>query len=467
MLFEGLTRTSKTGETELALAKAVDISPDGRTYAFHLRNASWSDGSPLTAFDFADTWRTLLSPQFASDIAYNLYAIKNGQKAKLGEVDVAKVGISTPDAQTLVVELENPLPYFLELVSQTVFFPTPSQITSSDPNWCLEAASFVGNGPFRLKEWKHSDQLTLTKNPLYWNADEVKMESVELVMAAPDTGLRMFEEKKLDWAGSPLSIIPPDAIQHLKETEQLQISPFLATYFFRVNTEALVGGKPNPLSNPKIRRALSRAIDREAITQHILQGGHTPAFSLVPPQMGLSSSGSLKQSPKEDFSKEELIEPIAITYANTERSATLAQAVQKQWESALGIRVVLDAVETKVFYQKIAKKDYQLAAGNWTADFNDPINFLEVFKFKDGTTNNTGWESPEYVDLLNRSQVSTNSEMRKHMLSKAEEILMNELPILPVFHFALNYLKESHLKGMVLSPVGQLDVRWAHFEETR
>jgi len=464
MLFEGLTRTSRTGKTELALAKSVEVSEDGLTFIFHLRESLWSNGLSLTASDFSTSWKAILDPKFATDIAYQLYPIKNARKAKLGEADIETVGVRALDDLTLLVELEQPLPYFLDLVSMTSFYPVPTQSVSKNDDWSLTSETLVSNGPFLLHTWRHSDQLTLKKNNRYWESDSVQLSSVDFFVASPDTALRMYEEGKLDWTGSPLSTIPADAIQNLKHSHSLQISPFLATYFYRVNISSEIGGIKNPLADPSLRSALAFAIDRDGIVSHVLQGGQLAAWSLVPPEMGLAPEGYFLEQ-KRDLPIE-LDGPITISYSNTERNASVAQAVQKQWENALGIKVQLEAVEPKVFFQRVSKKEYQIAAGSWTADFNDPVNFLELFKYSDGGTNNTGWENPDYIDLLNQSAICKDEAGRKQLLRKAEAILMEHMPIIPIFHFALNYIKQPQFSGVALSPMGQLDLRWAYFEPT-
>lgn len=464
ILFEGLTRTSKTGEVELALASTVEISDDGFQYVFHLRKSNWSNGDSLTAEDFVQTWKSVLNPQFATDIAYQLYPIKNAREAKLGLVGLDQVGIYAKDPETLVVELEAPLPYFLELISMTSFFPVHSKIVAANPNWALDPSSLVCNGPFQLALWEHSNRISFSKNRNYWESKEVQLDGIDFVVTSADTGLRMFEQKKLDWAGSPLSILPSDSLRSLKKQEQFQSDPFLATYFFRINTEEMIGKNKNPLSNPRWRRALASSLDREAIVDDILQGGQVAARTLVPPEMGLCSSVILDENLEKDWALKESKERIVVSYMNNERNASIVQVVQQQWEKNLGITVLLEAIEPKVFFQRISQKDFQVAVGSWSADFNDPINFLEVFKFKNEGTNNTGWENAEYIDLLNRSALCKSREERKNLLRKAEEILMEEMPIIPIFHYTLNYLKQKELQGVVLSPMGQLDLRWARLE---
>lgn len=476
MFFEGLMRTSKKGDLECALAESVDTSSDGLQYQFHLRKSFWSNGDPVTSFDFAESWRSILDPAFPTDIAYQLYGIKNAKKAKQGEISLNEVGILTPDAQTLVVELEVPIPYFLQLVSMSSFFPVSHKMANSNPNGSFELADYVCNGPFMPKVWKHSDAIEAVKNSYYWQKEEVVLAKIELFMMSPDTEIQMFEEKGLDWAGSPLSTIPVDAIRHLKEKEELLINPFSGTYFFRVNTSETNQGKKNPLSSPSFRRALALSLNREAITKNVLQGGQTPAKELVPLEMHLTESGYFQDDASQAHSllmdallKLDLtldkLEPIRLSFSSSERNGLIAQAVQKQWEDSLGIRVELEAVEPKTYFKKIANKEYQLAAGSWTADFNDPINFLEVFKFKEASTNNTNWENSKYIDLLNQSVFCKNMKERNGILHEAEEVLMEQMPIIPIFHYALNYLKRADLEDVALSSLGKIDFRWAHISQ--
>lgn len=473
MLFEGLTRTSRTGEVEMGLAQSVDVSENGVLYTFHLRKSFWSNGDPVTSFDFAESWKTILDPHFPTSVAYELYPIKNGRKAKMGEIGLSQVGIQTPDPLTLVVELEQPTPYFLELLTMPAFFPVPLKVATSNSNWALRAESFVCNGPFTLASWSLADQIRVEKNPRYWEAKKVELAGVDLLMLSSDTEMRMFEEGKLDWAGSPLSTLPVDAIRSLRESKKLHVSPFSATYFFRANTAATVKERKNPLSSPSLRKALALSLNRKQITEHILQGGHTPAQALVPPTMGLSERGYFRDDYRErarsllaDALLEldctlETLPSITLNYASSDRNATIAQAAQKQWEEALGIHVELEAMEAKTFTQKVSQEEYQLAAGSWTADFNDPVNFLELFKYKGTSTNNTQWENGKYIDLLNQSALCRESEERKRLLREAEQILMEQMPVIPVFHFALNYLQCDGLEGVALSPLGKIDFRWA------
>jgi len=471
MLYEGLTRISKEGTIEFAVAKGVDVLEGGLKYVFHLKKTIWSNGSPLTSADFASSWKEILDPKFPSDVAYQLYVIKNAKKVKCGEMGMEKVGIETPDPFTLVVELEQPTPYFLELCSLSSWLPVPQKTAKDNPDWALEPLTFVGNGPFTLKNWHRGDSIQVTKNERYWEANRVQLAGVDIAIMLPNTELRMFEEGKLDWAGSPLSTIPADALPHYKEDRSLNISPFSGTCFLRVNTMPIVQGKANPLCNPNLRRALSLAINRQQIVEHLLQGGQRPAMCLVPKEMGLSEEGFFEDGASDKarvlLSSCTVNEPMTIVFAPSQRNMTVAQAIQKQWESALGLKVELKPLEYKVFLQTMKEKAYQLAIGTWTADFNDPINFLEVFKYSSASTNNTSWENPKYIDLLDRSAVCRNQDERRELLRKAEELLMDEMPILPIFHFSMNYLQGDGVQDVALSPIGLIDFRWAHLDKIR
>lgn len=477
MFFEGLTRTSKEQKVELALAQSVDISEDGLQYRFRLRKSHWSNADAVTSLDFAESWKTILDPNFPTDIAYYLYVIKGARKAKLGEIPMQEVGIQTPDAQTLIVDLETPIPYFLELLSLPPFFPVNHRLVQSNPDWAFQSASYVGNGPFFMKEWKASEKIIARKNMKYWQADQVALENLELLMVNADAELLMFEEGKLDWAGSPLSSIPFNAIGELKEKRLLHIEPYSATYFFMINTDEKFAAKTNPLHSPLLRKALALAIHRKEIVEHVLQAGQIPARGFVPPELGLAERGYFQddnENRAKEYFREALLElslnesdlqGMKLTYYSSDRNGGVAQAVQRQWERVLGLHVELEAVEPKVFFEKTSHKEYQIAIRSWTADFKDPINFLEIFKYKDTGTNNTGWENAKYIDLLDQSALCKDQLERRSILREAELILMEQMPIIPIYHYTLNFLCKEGLEGVVLSPLGQVDFRWAHFED--
>lgn len=437
MLFEGLARLSQEGKTEFALAEELEISPDGLQYEFRLKKSLWSDGTPVTAHDFERSWKSILDPQFPTSQAYHLFVLKNGKRAKEGEVSLEDVGVRAIGPYQLVVTLEAPTPYFTQLLSLPCFFPTPPPSSKSG----------VSNGPYQLEESVPLDHLTFSKNPFYQEKEKLCFEKIVFLIAPPETALQLFAQKKLDWVGSPFSFLPTDALAFFREQKVLEREPFCATAFLRINT-----GKKE-LSSPRLRRVLSRAIDREAIASQVLQGGQQPAYRLVPSSMGLRSS-----FPPEEALQEERVEQVAICYPNSERNQAVAQALQEQWKKGLGIEVALQPEEAKTFFHKIAQGDYEVALGSWMADFYDPINFLEVFESKNNGTNNTGWENPEFQALLKASSLCREEMMRKTILSQAETLLLEEAPIIPLYHYVLNYMKGDGLENITPSPLGYFPI---------
>ena len=466
MFFEGLTRVNQQDAPELALAEKVDISADGKIYTFTLRSAGWTNGDRVTAHDFVFAWTKSLEPHFPADQAFQLYVIKNAKAAKEGKVSLDQIGVKALDEKTLRVELQNPTPYFLELTALPIYFPfSPKADQQTD------IKKIVGNGPFVLKDWRHNDLLRVVKNKTYWDASHVKLKEIDLVMVPEDTELKMFEKGDLDWAGSPLSILPVGSLAELKKSGKLHVKPFLATYFFRTNVEA------DLFQHPLMRKAFAEAIKRSEIVEHVTQGGQLPATGLLPPSLRGKKDGALVdgdiETAQKDFEKalemlgmaRQELPSISLMYVSGERNHLIAQVAQEQWRKALQVNVELQPVERKVFFDRLSKKNYQLAAGDWTADYNDGMNFLEIFKFKAGGSNNTAWENPRYRELLDRAAETAEAGERQHLFQQCENILMQEMPIIPLFHYTMLYLSNEKIKDVVLSNLGSIDFKWAYVDQ--
>lgn len=470
MLFDGLTRNGPHGHAVPAMAEEVKISKDLTTYTFTLREANWSNGDPVTAHDFAYAWRTVLRPDFPAPNAYQLYVIKGAKDAKEGTISCDEVGVRALDDQTLVVELEAPTPTFIELISQPIFFPIHARWDELHPDWCDRVTKFyVCNGPFTIDHWHHNDELVLTKNSHYWEADKVRLDGVAMTVQEDTTALMLFERGELDWIGSPLGTLPPDSIPNLKLRGLLKFAPAAGTQFFRFNTTKA------PLDNVKMRQALSYAIDRNAIVEHIMQGNQQPATGLVPKAMGLRdrpyfrdrnivAARRLFHEALEDMGiTRHQLPTLHILYTPSERYQKIGQAVQQQWKHAFGIDIEVRTVESKVLYEQLRTGNYDIVLGSWFADYNDPINFLEVFKDRDNGTNNTGWENTDYKNLLEMSYKTGNSTRRMELLQDAEELLIGEMPIAPLFYYTFNYLKNPKLENVNLGKTGTIDFREARF----
>lgn len=460
-LYEGLMRCNMQGEPIPALAEKIDLSPDHTTYTFTLKKSAWSNGDPLTAHDFVATWRQILQPDFPAPNAYQFYVIKGAKAAKEGKIPVEEVSIQAPNPLTLVVELETPTPYFLELLTSHFFYPVHPKFSANE---------VITNGPFKLDSWTKHSELTLVKNPRYWDAREVRLHKLVFMPLDEHTALRMYQNGELEWAGSPMGSIPQDSTATLKHRKELRITPGAGTHWFRVNTSQ------SPFQSAKMRKAFAYAIDRKALVEHVLLGGQKPAMAIVPPSFHLHPSTFfhdndtpaawyLFQEALEDLHmSKDNIPAITLCYSNTSRNHKVAQAIQQQWKKALNIEVKLENCEAQIFYDRIGRQDYQVAFGSWFADFHDPINFLEIFKSKDNKTNNTFWENPEYTQLLDKSATEFLHDKRKEILSKAEAILMQEMPVIPICFSSFNYVKSDNLLGVYFSDLGYLDFKFAFYE---
>ncbi|MCV2521282.1 peptide ABC transporter substrate-binding protein [Bacillus velezensis] len=475
--FEGLTRVNSKGEPEEGMASKIETSKDGKTYTFTIRDgAKWSNGDPVTAQDFEYAWKWALDPNNESQYAYQLYYIKGAEAANTGKGKIDDVGVKAVNDKTLKVELNNPTPYFTQLTSFYTYMPVNKKIAEKHKNWNTNAGeNYVSNGPFKMTAWKHSGSITLEKNDQYWDKDAVKLKKINMVMINNNnTELKKFQAGELDWAGMPLGQLPTESLPTLKKDGSLHVEPIAGVYWYKFNTEA------KPLNNVNIRKALAYAIDRSSIVKNVTQGEQIPAMAAVPPSMkgfkdntkGYFKDNDVK-SAKEFLNKglKELgvknasdLPAIKLSYNRDDAHAKMAQAVQEMWKKNLGVKVELDNSEWNVYIDKLHSQDYQIARMGWLADFNDAINFLEMFRDKEGGNNDTGWEDPEFKKLLNQSQLETDPDKRIEELKKAEKIFIDAMPVVPVYFYTDPWVQDKNLKNVILTGTGEVYFRNASFE---
>jgi oligopeptide transport system substrate-binding protein len=476
MLFEGLTRMGPGDLPLPAAAKKIEISEDGRTYTFTLRDeAHWSNGAPITSEDFCYAWTTLLDPKFPGLFAYKMYVIQNAEAVKAGTLPMSALGVAAPDPKTLVVTLQYPTPYFLELTAFPTFYPIYKPSDLSNPDWAAEAGpQYISNGPFQLATWEHESEITVTKNPHYWDAAHVKLDGLHLFMIDDTTTeLYMFEMNELDWSGSPLSNLSPEFIPALIEEGKAHFYPASASYYYKLNTLRF------PLNNLNIRKALGYAINRKDIVTHITQAGQKPATALVPPMPGwtpqeLFPDGNSQEAQnlfalglKELGIKIQEFPPLTISYNSNREHQKIAQAIQHQWKEVLGLDVQLAHFDWKVYLSKISNQDYDIGRMGWVGDFNDPVSFLEPFKYRNsdkGGNNDTGWERPEYTAYLDAATQERNLYKRSEILKKAEALLIGDMPVIPLYFLMYGYLKKPYVHGVYLSSLGVVDFKNAYLE---
>ncbi len=472
-VFEGLTRVNQDNEVEEGMAESWDISDDELTYTFHLReDATWSNGDPVTASDFEYAWKWVLDPENAdTDYAYQLYPIKGAEDAKEDDGSLDDVGITAEDDHTLVVELEQPTEYFLELTAFYTYYPLNEDVVSENKDWATDAGDdYVTNGPFQLVSWDHKDNIVIEKNEDYWDADTVKLETITMHMIDDEnTALQMYENDDIDWIGDPTDSVPLAAIPTMKDADELEISDRAGVYYYSFNTEE------EPFDNENIRKAFAYSLDRTSIVENITQGEQKPATALVPPSIFEENEEGYFEDNDVDTAKEYLekgldelgideLPTIKLSYNTDEGHAAIAQAAQDIWKKELEVEVELNNEEWNVFLDSLGEGDYQVGRMGWIADFNDAINFLEIFETVGGN-NYTNWEDEEFQKLIKESRSELDTDKRREILRDAEEIFMDHMPIAPVYFYTNLYAFKDNVKNITVSPIGNIQYKWGYITE--
>ncbi|HBA04417.1 MAG TPA: peptide ABC transporter substrate-binding protein [Clostridium sp.] len=485
--FEGLMREDENSKIVPGTAEKYEVSDDGTVYTFHIRkDAKWSDGKPVVAGDFEYAWKRALNPKVAAEYAYQLFYIKNGaayynQEKVGGKVATAEdVGVKVIDDNTLEVTLEAPVPYFLSLAAFPTYFPVRKDIIEgNEEKWTLKPDTYISNGPFKMSEWKEKESITFVKNENYWDAKNVKLETLEVKLIDDQiTYLNAFKSGEIDVIESP----PQAEIPTLLDEGTAKIYPYLGTYFYVINVSDKAKDvdpkAAEALSNPKFRKALSLAIDRQLIVDKVAQGGQAPATSYVPAgildsigkefQKDYSSKGANIEEAKKlleeaGYPNGEGAPTITFTFNTDQGHQNIAQAVQDMWKTNLGINVELKNEEWAVFQDTRNNFQYSMARHGWIADYNDPMTFLDMWTTGNGQ-NNAGYSNKEYDKLIAQAKVELDDAKRTELLHKAEDILMDESPIIPLYYYTNVLCIDKNVKGTYKSPLGQMEFRDAYVE---
>lgn len=475
--FEGLTTYSKEGKIVPGVAEKWDISADGTVYTFHLRaDAKWTDDKPVTANDFVYSWRRAADPKTAADYAYYFYFIKNGAAINGGEAPLDTLGVKAIDEKTLEVTLESATPFFTEITAFPTFVPLREDIVGANPEkWTLEKDTYIGNGPYVLTSWEHDSKITFEKNDKYWNKGDIIAPKIEwLLMSDENAILGAFKNGQVAIAkGIPAAEIPAE-----QERGTLQILPMLGTYYLD-----LVNNKP-PFDNPKVRRAVSLAIDRNYIVEKVTMGGQKPASGYVP--FGIADvaptpdfrtvGGDFFSVKPEDYEKnvaeaKKLLAEAGypdgkgfpkVTYGvNTGGGhQIIAEAVQSQLKTALGIEVEILAQEWNVFQQSRKDGVYNMNRNGWIGDYMDPSTFLDMFTTGNGQ-NNSFYSNPAYDKLIESARTEKDAAKRIQIFHDAEKILMDDMGIAPVYFYTEVLDISKDIEGYVQTPLGFTYLYWA------
>lgn len=471
-LYEGLTRLNTEGQPENAMAEDIKASEDGKTYTIKIRqDAKWSNGDPVTAHDFEYAWKRSLNPETASEYAYMLFYLENGEKYNAGEATADEVGVKATDDYTLEVKLYTPAPYFTSLLAHYTYLPVHKATVEADPAWAAEQATIVSNGPFLLKEWAHADKLVLEKNPDYYNKDAVNFSKVTISLVEDEnTVYQLYETNKIDWIGAQAGSVPTDMTKSLIEEGKAEVTSVASTYYYLFNTEK------KPFSNVKIRKAFAMAVDRQNLIDNVAQANQEPAFGLVPPSIAGNEGKSFREEHPDDFFKENLEEAkkllaeglaeegltklpeVTLLYNTSESHKKLAEAVVDMWRNNLGVEVKLANQEWGTFLETRKAGQFDIARSGWGADINHPINFTYDLIHPKSGNNDGRYNNAKVKELLDGSLVADTPAKTLEMLAEAEKIaIQDDMAVLPLYYYTTVTMLKPGFENVVSDYAGHID----------
>ncbi len=458
-LFEGLTRLDpKTARPIPGLAQSWDISPDGCTYTFHLRtNLVWSTGEPLTADNVVYSWRRAASPATASDYAEEFFYLTNGEAFVTGKLkDPSPVGVHAVDPLTVRVDLNRPTAFFLDLCTLPVMSVVPRQTIAKYGDRWLMARPLPVSGPFELAYWRPNDKVRLQKNPRYWDAANTRSDIIDILpVGSPDTALNLYETGQADIV-LDRTLVPGELLDVLRKRPDFHSFNYLGTYFIRFNVTR------KPFDDPRVRRALALAIDKELIVTKITRAGEVPANTLVPPwtanytaPTGLGYNPTLARKllaeagypGGQGFPRFEYMFDAAAG-GGSKLHQDIGIELQQMWRDNLGIGMDLRQVEWKVLLSSYSHLDFETARSSLIGDYDDANTFLDCF-ISDNGNNRTGWKNARYDALIREANGQTDPARREQLYQQAETLLVDDdVPIIPIFYYVgLNYFDPDKIGG--------------------
>lgn len=455
-LFEGLCALDEKSSAPVpGAAERWEVSTDGLTWTFHLRaNLKWSDGTPLHASDFVQAWRRALSPQIAAEYSYLLFPLKNAEAIANAKAAPDTLGAEAPDDRTLRLTLGRATPYLPALTANPVWFPVPPRVleqfgaTAARGTAWTRPGNLVGNGPFALKTWQTNARVEVVRNPHYWDAATVRLDGIVFFPTENmDVDERNFRAGQVDITAE----LPLAKVDSYRKTapESLRLDPFLETFFLRFNV-----ARP-PLNDPRVRRALSLAIDREQISRALLRGTRAPAAHYTPPDCaGYTSEARVPHDVAQakallaaaGFPEGKSFPTLDVQIKNDELHAKTLEAIQAMWARDLGVQVTLSPMEQKTWVANQQSLNYAISSARWVGDFVDPVTFLDMF-VGGGSNNWTGWADRDY-DAAIEAAASAHEQVKRHgHFQSAEKRLLAAAPVAPVFFGARCYLIGPAVKG--------------------
>ena len=462
-LYDGLTEYHpETGVAIPSLAERWEPNHDNSTFTFHLRDARWSNGDPITAHDFVYSLRRGLAPELASRIAYLAYYIQGAQAYNEGKGKAEDVGVEAVDDRTVQYRLTQSVPFFPGLVAHQFFRPVPRKALEAHGQAWTQPANIVTSGPYTLQTWKPYDRLVFVRNPHYWDAANVKLDQITFYpLEDSTTMMNLYKAGEVD---ALYNHVPPAAwIDRLRMTKDHMDKPEAAIDYYQLNTLKA------PMSDIRVRKAFNMAIDKAGLAAYqrtikpltaFTPEGIFPGYPrpLGDPYDVQRARALLAEAGYRDATGQYdpvtfPIGDVELTYNTTERNRQIAEYVQAQWKQNLGLTVPLKNMEWKTFLDHRAKLEYKgVARSGWVGDYMDPNTFLELFTTRTGD-NGTGWYDQKYVDTLKAANRETDPAKRYAMMAQAEKMLLDAQPVIPLATSSTNWMKKPYVKGMYPNPV--------------
>ena len=488
--FDNLLKMDKDGKVVPGLAEKYEVSDDQLTWTFHLRDGlKWSDGSALTADDFVYSWQRLVDPSVAAPYAQTVLGMVEGYDDAIGRPDAdgnttvdpdpTKLKVEAPDEKTLIVHMAKPTPYFDKLAAFVSLSPVKKDVVEANPDgWSIDPKTYISTGPFKLTGWEPGSYLMFEKNENYWDADSIKLDGIKcLLMQDQNATFSAYE------SGDALMIkdVPTQEITTLKDRSDFHIDPILGTYYLDLNTTL------DEFKDPKVREALSLALDRKYISETITAGTYTPASGFV--SEGVTDwNGTAWQDNITDKSAyiniddhagnlakaKELLKEAGyengvglpeMVYSTNDASyhKKIAEYLQQAW-GELGLKVQVNIVEWKSFTPQRRSGNYQIARDGWVMDYNDPSNILELALTGNGN-NNAKYSNPEFDALMSKAATEKDPQTRFGYLHQAEDFIMKDTAMVPLLYYNDFYLQSDKITGSWHSPDGFWHFEYADIAE--
>ena len=476
--FEGLTKIDSNNNVRAGMAESWTISDDGLTYTFSIRkNAKWSDGKPVTARDFEYSWKRAVNPETAAEYSYMMEIVKNAKEINKGTMNYENLAVKAINDYTFEVTLANPANYFLDFIASTgVFFPVRKDIIEKyGDDWTLKPETYIGNGAYKMKERLTDERIVFDVNTNYYAKNEQVAKEINfIIMGDPNTAIAGIRGGNINFS----ALEPPSAeIETLKEGGYITNNNAIGTFYIEINITN------EAFKDKRVRQALALAIDRKYIVDNVTKGGQIPAGAFIPPAV----------KGEEKSFREETTNYINIDNyaANAEKAKALmaeagysngqnypvielkvspgiyvlvGEAIQQMWKENLNVNVSLVQEEFPITLQSLIEKDYQMARMGWTGDYNDPMTMLDVM-ISYGGVNHTGFHNAQYDNLILSAKQNKDNHLRMNYMKEAEAILLDEMPIIPLYYRTDSFVKDPKLKGVVLNPLGRHKFNYAYIEK--